>query len=112
MPQSKEERNAKAREAYARRKVSTVLTPASAKQSSKPKLKVSVASLWISVLHDAVGKNLSDDAIALTLSKALPDRTPYLAEDVARHRTLYNHGRIKGQTSVPSKKLERTVANA
>jgi len=105
MGQSKEERNVKAREAYARRQGKASVPVVTQKAISKAVSKsTSVAGTWIRILSGAVGKGLPDGELAKMMCDET-GRTGYVASDVARHRSLYNRGKIKGQTSAPSKQL-------
>lgn len=70
-------------------------------------LGVPVAQGWIEILSRSQGK--TDAEIAEEMRAEYPECKKYHEGDVAKHRTLYNKGKIAGQTEVPETKLTATI---
>lgn len=73
---------------------------------------ITVDNIWVKVLSTAVGKRLTDKAIAVQMNTAVDKvgfkHKKYDEGDVASHRSGYNNGRFKEQAGKkPRTRLER-----
>lgn len=113
MAQTKEERNAKARARYAAKQVvkpePRVVAKVEARLKKAGISRPRVAETWIKVLSECVGKKVPDHDIVVCMNTRT-GRPGYTESDVARHRSLYNLGKIKGQLAAPEQKLQRFEA--
>ncbi len=76
------------------------------KETKGPK----VQELWIQLFSSSHSKNLTDDQLAKEMTKLAAGKTrkgSYTAADIARHRSLYNLGKIAGQTGKPKSQIEK-----
>jgi hypothetical protein len=59
--------------------------------------KQTVAGMWILLMHEQGNGQKTDQQLAELMTRAFPERTKYTAEDVARHRSIYNNGKFPAQ---------------
>lgn len=66
---------------------------------------------WIRLMAEQPKKKLNDTALAKEMQKAHPGKKVYDENDVARHRSLYNNGKIKSQSKAPKVRIEQYGAS-
>lgn len=79
------------------------VTPQAQKKASSEK----VYETWIRIFDENTKKKLNDEQLANAMQTAHPGKKAYTAADVAKHRSLYNNGKIKSQTKAPKVKVEQ-----
>lgn len=90
-----------------KKKVSQENAKAVAKENPK---KGSVTRSWIKLMEEQPKAKRTDSAIAAEMRSLFPQKKKYTEADVVSVRSLFNRGKLAGQTKAPAVALEAVVA--